>query len=130
MIFYSHFQTTREQRGPLSQGDEEVIQDDEGTSLITEDGKFQVKFGSITGVVLSSKFHSFEKILFRATRGNLFLKYEEIDTLIKDPVDGKLQQKTVFVVFYQGERLGTKIQKICESFGVNIYQCPGTRSFN
>lgn len=121
-------ESTRQQRGNMGQGDEDVIQDDEGTSLITDEGKFQVKFGSITGVVLTNKFHSFEKILFRATRGNLFLKYEEIEELVKDPVDGKLQKKTVFVVFYQGERLGAKIQKICESFGVNVYQCPETQA--
>lgn len=77
---------------------------------------------------MTNRFHSFEKILFRATRGNLFLKYEEIEELVKDPVDGKLQKKTVFVVFYQGERLGQKIQKICESFGVNVYQCPETQA--
>jgi hypothetical protein len=38
-------ESTRQQRGGMGQGDEDVIQDDEGTSLITEEGKFQVKFG-------------------------------------------------------------------------------------
>jgi len=121
-------ESTREQKGQLEIGEEEVIQDDDGTSLITEEGRFQVKFGSITGIIRSEKFPSFEKILFRATRGNLFLKHKEIERPIKDPIDGKSQKKTVFVVFYQGERLGTKITKICESMAVNVYQCPETQA--
>lgn len=55
----------------------------------------------------------------------MLIKYEELKTLIKDPVTGKLQQKSVFIVFSQGERLSAKILKICESFQVNIYQLPG-----
>jgi hypothetical protein len=38
-------ESTRHQKGNMGQGDEDVIQDDEGTSLITDEGKFQVKFG-------------------------------------------------------------------------------------
>ena len=74
---------------------------------------------------MTSKFASLEKVLFRATHGNFLIKYEELSTLIKDPVTGKLEQKSVFIVFSQGERLSAKILKICESFQVNIYQMPG-----
>lgn len=39
----------------------------------------------VTGVILRDKFASFERVLWRATRGNLFMKHAEIDDLLKDP---------------------------------------------
>lgn len=39
----------------------------------------------MTGVILREKFASFERVLWRATRGNLFMKHAEIDDLLKDP---------------------------------------------
>jgi V-type H+-transporting ATPase subunit a len=59
---------------------------------------------SLSGVVARSRFPSFEKILFRATRGNLFMKYDEIKTPVKDPQTGKLTEKNVFVIFFQVSR--------------------------
>lgn len=76
--------------------------DETGQSLLlTEEGKFQVKFGSLSGVVLRSEFHLMEKMLFRVTRGNLFMKHAEIPEDVKDPITGEMTQKNVFIVFYQ-----------------------------
>jgi V-type H+-transporting ATPase subunit a len=83
-----------------------------------------VSLGFVTGVILRSKIATFERVLFRATRGNLFMNQADIDTDVLDPSTGEVQEKTVFIVFYSGERSRTKITKICESFGANIYQCP------
>jgi len=33
-------------------------------------------------------------------------------------------EKTVFVVFFAGERAKTKVVKICEAFGANRYPFP------
>jgi V-type H+-transporting ATPase subunit a len=44
--------------------------------------------GFITGVVSRSKFVTFERILFRATRGNMFLKSAAIEQPIIDPATG------------------------------------------
>jgi len=106
-----------------------VTTDDAGSSLLlTEEGKFQVKFGSLSGVVLRSDFHNLEKMLFRVTRGNLFMKAAEIAEDVKDPVTREFTKKNVFIVFYQGDKLKTKIEKSFESFSVNKYNCPETSS--
>jgi len=97
------------------------VDDDEGKS-------FQLKFGSLSGVIAQSKFQVFEKILFRATRGNLYLKYDHVRVKLRDPYSGALMLKNVFVIFFQGERLEHKIKKICESFTANIYPCPETHA--
>lgn len=33
-------------------------------------------------------------------------------------------EKTVFVIFFSGERAKTKISKICDAFGANCYPFP------
>jgi V-type H+-transporting ATPase subunit a len=39
-----------------------------------------------------------------------------------------LVEKTVFIIFYQGDRSQAKIKKICESFNANTYQIPDSPS--
>uniref|UniRef100_A0A6B2KXL5 V-type proton ATPase subunit a n=1 Tax=Arcella intermedia TaxID=1963864 RepID=A0A6B2KXL5_9EUKA len=83
--------------------------------------------GFISGVIARDKFSLFERVLFRASRGNIFMKFAEIFEDIEDPVDpGKPVKKNVFIVFYHGNALQTKIKKICESFFANLYPCPET----
>jgi len=83
-----------------------------------------VKLGYITGVIVRTKVSSFERVLWRATRGNMFMRQGDIDEAIKDPQTGDHIEKNVFIVFFQGDRLQAKIKKICESFGATIYPCP------
>ncbi|XP_077220059.1 V-type proton ATPase subunit a2-like [Tasmannia lanceolata] len=88
--------------------------------MLTDPSK-QVKLGYISGLVPKEKSMAFERILFRATRGNMFLKQAVVDGPVTDPASGEKVEKNVFVVFYSGERAKTKILKICEAFGANLY---------
>lgn len=54
---------------------------------------------------------SFERLLFRATRGNMFLKHSAVGA-VSDPITGEKQEKEVFIVFFAGERARTKILKV------------------
>ncbi|XVE48991.1 hypothetical protein DITRI_Ditri01bG0045800 [Diplodiscus trichospermus] len=85
------------------------------------DSSKQVKLGFITGLVPREKSMAFERILFRATRGNVFLRQVPVEEPVTDPVSGEKTEKNVFVVFYSGERAKNKILKICEAFGANRY---------
>ncbi|KAM1569176.1 hypothetical protein ACFX1Q_034436 [Malus domestica] len=84
----------------------------------------QVKLGFLTGLVPREKFLAFERILFRATRGNVFLRQTTVENPVTDPVSGEKVEKNVFVVFYSGERAKSKILKICDAFGANRYSFP------
>ncbi|KAJ0680616.1 putative V-type ATPase, V0 complex, 116kDa subunit family [Helianthus annuus] len=86
----------------------------------TDQGK-QVKLGLLAGLVPKAKAIAFERILFRATRGNVFLKQAALVEAVVDPSSGEKVEKTVFLVFFSGERAKTKILKICEAFGANRY---------
>ncbi|CAA7391972.1 unnamed protein product [Spirodela intermedia] len=88
---------------------------------ISTDLSKQIKLGFVSGLVPKEKSMAFERILFRATRGNMFLKQSLVEDPVTDPVSGEKGLKNVFVVFYSGERAKTKILKICEAFGANRY---------
>lgn len=47
------------------------------------------RLGFISGVVPKAKAASFERILFRATRGNMFLKQAPIEGTTIDPATGE-----------------------------------------
>ncbi|MED6207456.1 V-type proton ATPase subunit a1 [Stylosanthes scabra] len=78
----------------------------------------------ISGIICKSKVLSFERILFRATRGNMLFNHEPADDKITDPISNEMIEKEVFVVFFSGERARTKILKICEAFGAHTYPVP------
>ncbi|KAK4276538.1 hypothetical protein QN277_014675 [Acacia crassicarpa] len=81
----------------------------------------QLKLGFISGLVPREKSMAFERILFRATRGNMFLKQVAVENPVLDPLSAEKIYKNVFVIFYSGERAKSKILKICDAFGANRY---------
>ncbi|KAL5557947.1 hypothetical protein UlMin_034158 [Ulmus minor] len=91
---------------------------------MTTDPSKHVKLGFVSGLVPREKSLAFERIIFRATRGNVFLKQAVIDDSVVDPVSGEKVEKNVFVIFFSGERAKNKILKICEAFGANRYPFP------
>ncbi|KAL8089790.1 hypothetical protein AgCh_039316 [Apium graveolens] len=78
----------------------------------------------ISGIISQSKVMRFERILFRATRGNILFNQSPADDPIMDPLSTDMVEKTVFVVFFSGEQAKSKILKICEAFGANCYPVP------
>ncbi|KAL2239794.1 UNVERIFIED_CONTAM: V-type proton ATPase subunit a1, partial [Sesamum indicum] len=81
-----------------------------------------VKF--ISGIICKSKVLRFERMLFRATRGNMLFNQAPAGDRILDRASNEMVQKTVFVVFFSGEQARKKILKICEAFGANCYPIP------
>jgi hypothetical protein len=69
------------------------------------------RLGFTAGTIDVENLVPFERLLFRATRGNMFLRSSEVGA-ITDPNTNKLKQKAVFVVFYAGERAKLKITKV------------------
>ncbi|XP_004507485.1 V-type proton ATPase subunit a2 [Cicer arietinum] len=94
-----------------------LLQDQE----LPGDSSKPVKLGFLAGLVPREKSMAFERILFRATRGNVFLRQTSVEDPVTDPVSGEKTEKNVFVVFYAGEKVKAKILKICDAFGANRY---------
>ena len=51
-----------------------------------EAGAAQAKFTFVTGVIAREKVPAFERILWRACRGNVFLRQADIEHPLDDPV--------------------------------------------
>ncbi|XP_044483316.1 V-type proton ATPase subunit a1-like isoform X2 [Mangifera indica] len=78
----------------------------------------------ISGIVCQSKILRFERMLFRATRGNMLFNQAPAGEEIVDPLTAEMVEKTIFVVFFSGEQARRKILKICEAFGAHCYPVP------
>ena len=84
--------------------------------------------GFVAGVILRERLPAFEKMLWRACRGNVFLRVAEIEDPLEDPHTGDQVFKSVFVTFFQGEQLKSRVKKICEGFRATLYPCPDQAS--
>ena len=70
----------------------------------------------VTGVIARERVPSFERLLWRACRGNVFFKQAEIETPLEDPSTGDQVNKCVFIIFFQGDQLKSRVKKICEGW--------------
>lgn len=76
------------------------------------------------GVVEKDKVLVFERVLFRATRGNCHVMFADVGEGVKDPDSGEAVMKTVFMIFFSGSLVKTKVAKICNAFGAHRYNFP------
>ncbi|KAJ8961607.1 hypothetical protein NQ314_005924 [Rhamnusium bicolor] len=83
-----------------------------------------VQLGFVAGVILRERIPAFERMLWRACRGNVFLRQAEIETPLEDPSTSDQVYKSVFIIFFQGDQLKTRVKKICEGFRATLYPCP------
>uniref|UniRef100_A0A4W3H941 V-type proton ATPase subunit a n=1 Tax=Callorhinchus milii TaxID=7868 RepID=A0A4W3H941_CALMI len=85
-----------------------------------------IKMDFVAGVIKRERIPMFERMLWRVCRGNVFLRQAEIDNPLEDPVDGGQVDKSVFIIFFQGDQLKNRVKKICEGFRASLYPCPET----
>ena len=83
-----------------------------------------MRFSSITGVVATEEKVRFERMIFRATRGNCYVRFAPIKQPITDPESGQLVEKSVFIIFYKSESIELKLKRICDAFAAHRYSLP------
>jgi V-type H+-transporting ATPase subunit a len=108
------------------QDDRKMVRDDDNDALLqdleaNDPRSVPTNLGFVAGVILRPKMATFERVLWRALRGNLYLNYAPIDEKIIDPATGETLHKNVFIIFAHGKETLAKIRKICESFGASMY---------
>lgn len=104
---------------------------DDSIQLLCEEGmraggQTQMRLAFVAGVILRERLPAFERMLWRVCRGNVFLRQAEIDAALEDPHTGDNVYKSVFIIFFQGEQLRSRVKKICEGFRASLYPCPET----
>jgi len=92
-----------------------------------EDQSFgSMKFNITAGVIERTRLFAFETMLWRVSKGNVFLKTADIEEKMEDPNTGHSLDKAVFIIFFQGDALRTRVKKICDGFHATVYPCPET----
>ncbi|XP_068023167.1 V-type proton ATPase 116 kDa subunit a 1 isoform X7 [Melanerpes formicivorus] len=85
-----------------------------------------LRLGFVAGVISRERIPTFERMLWRVCRGNVFLRQADIESPLEDPVTGDYVHKSVFIIFFQGDQLKNRVKKICEGFRASLYPCPET----
>lgn len=108
---------------------EEEANDSITRALINEEaqnpsasGRGRLEF--VAGVINRERVPAFERMLWRISRGNVFLRQAELEKPLEDPATGNEIYKTAFVAFFQGEQLKSRIKKVCSGFHASLYPCP------
>uniref|UniRef100_A0A8C7WR84 V-type proton ATPase subunit a n=1 Tax=Oryzias sinensis TaxID=183150 RepID=A0A8C7WR84_9TELE len=84
------------------------------------------RLGFVAGVIGRERIPTFERMLWRVCRGNVFLRQADIEDPLEDPTTGDQVNKSVFIIFFQGDQLKNRVKKICEGFRATLYPYPDT----
>jgi len=76
--------------------------------------------GFVAGIISRSKTAAFERLTWRACRGNVFIRMFPMETQ-KDA-----EKKDSFIIYFQGTQLQSRVEKICDGFNAKLYPCPDT----
>jgi len=126
-IFFDEAESRRDDIQTTTEGDADrdtaplLASDVEQGGISDSTGIGQLNLGYVTGVISRQRMQTFERVLWRSLRGNLYLNYAEIEEPIVDPATDEVVEKNVFIIFSQGRELLNKIRKISESLGATLY---------
>ncbi|ORX44679.1 V-type proton ATPase 116 kDa subunit A isoform 1-like protein [Piromyces finnis] len=112
-------------KGDSQKSDENQIEIPDST-LLEHTPNSTKNFRLIAGVIERNKVYSFQKIVWRALRGNLLFHHIEVEepNIEKSTDDGEPIYEDVFIIMVHGAELVNKIKRICDAFNAVIYDVP------
>lgn len=84
----------------------------------------EITIGHLAGVILREEQERFNRLIFRATRGNAIVCFKELGKPICDYAGRKYFKSAYVIIFQEGEFIRDKIIRICDSFTGERYEIP------
>ena len=126
----SFFQNVNGYRDEIRSSFDDVSQDhDDSRPLLDNDNQSQdshfvnFELDFVVGTIDRSKIGTFERILWRVLRGNLYMNYNDLEeiSLPYGASSSEPAKKSVFIIFADGQELLSKIRKIGEGMGATTF---------
>ncbi|XP_058981972.1 V-type proton ATPase 116 kDa subunit a 1-like [Musca domestica] len=88
--------------------------------------KEHIHLSFFAGTIPMERFHAFEVMLWRITMGNFLLKHFQVEFPQNDVarLSAASVKKFVFMLFFVGRGLKAQVAKVCQGFGIKLFQCP------
>lgn len=125
-VFFQQAESRQDIHGTAEEAEDTAALLDNDVEQQAYNDTANVNLGYVTGVIPRTRIQTFERVLWRSLRGNLFMNTAEIDEAIIDPDSDEVVQKNVFAIFAHGREILTKIKKISESLGATLYSIDDT----
>lgn len=101
------------------------INRDEQMTLMDPDQSKSINIQHVAGVVEQTEIDRLKRLIFRSTKGKSYIYTQRYN----DPT--ALKKRSVYIiVFWDGEHIRDRIQKICDSFSGQRYELPDLKEIN
>lgn len=84
----------------------------------------ELSFSNIAGVIPTADRIRFERMLFRSTRGNCYVRFADIEEALVNTATGTEVSKSVFLILYKSSAIEGKIKRICDAFAAHRFDLP------